>query len=107
MGLAWRPHLGQIFRVSADKVGDRIIGYSRTLVGEFGGQLTRKNPRNFLNEFGLEAKNPSIWLMDLGVEIKAGDRVVVGVEEFRVLADGVVRDAEPKSSHLMVLLERI
>ncbi len=107
MSLFLKPHLGRVFRSVAIETGNRIIGYEQVLVGEFGGQLSRKTPKKFSQEFGIESVNPAVWLMDLVADVYAGDRVEVGMDKYRVVADGLVRDAEEVTSHLLVLLERI
>lgn len=108
MGLAYKPHTALVEKVSAVMSGDRITRYERMEVGSVTGQMTEKTPSEISSDYGLETKNPALWLMDMGEAIvpSAGDRLTVNGRVYRVLTSGQTSDAVYAGSHLSVVCEQ-
>jgi hypothetical protein len=108
MPLALRPHTAIVLSAEKVKAGLTVETIDHEETQTILGQLTPETAERALTNFGVELKQPHMWLMNLADrgKVKVGDHLLIGDRKFRL---DVIKiwDAEPITAHVQCLCEEL
>lgn len=106
--LRYKPHTVTVAPKSGTVSSSELTGYAAGSGVSVRGQVTEKTPQQALEMFGVVLSNPAVFLFEIAdvASVKIGFVATLNGRSYWVAAGPQIMDAEPRTAHARVLLER-
>lgn len=107
MPLPLRPHLVQWYRLGEVLDGALVVGHERVLMGSFAAHLDGFQPQAAVSPGQVTTQQRAILRGEIAdvAPLRSGDWIQHGDQQWMVVSEPVVHDAEPILAHATVELQ--